>query len=120
MAKKVGLNRSSWSRIENGEVVPNAVMLDKIARVFETNPSDILFEADQARARLEKEGVVVHPDKVTAKSDAKKVGIGLALLGVAALGGLVARALQNKGEESSSHPPDRKNLPHYPDKPDGD
>ena len=111
MAAAVGINRSSWSRIENGEIVPNAVLLDRIARVFGKNPSDILLEADEARARLQKEGVTVHGEKPPAKSDGKKVGLGLALLGAAALGGLVANALaKNKeGEDSSDNP----GLPHH-------
>ena len=112
MAHAVGLNRSTWSRIENGEVVPNTLLLDKIARFLDTDPSRILAEADAARARLQKEGVEVHPQKPVAKSEGKGVGLGLALLGAAALGGLVARALM-KDDGSSDGSSGR--LPHRPD-----
>lgn len=104
MAKAVGINRSSWSRIENGEAVPNAVLLDRIARVFGKTPSQILADAEGARARLEKEGVQVHLDKRPAKP-AGKVGLGLALLGAAALGGLVANALGKKENDGASGNP---------------
>ena len=100
MAKAVGINRSSWSRLENGEFVPNAVLLRKIAGVFGKTPSSILAEADAASERLQKEGVQVHLEKPVAKSGAKKVGLGLALLGAAALGGLVAGALKKDGDSS--------------------
>ena len=109
MAQKVGLNRSTWSRIENGEIVPNAVLLDKIGRALDKNSADILAEANAARKRLQQEGVEVHQEKPAAKSGSKKVGLGLALLGAAALGGLVASALK-KDDES---PDGLKKLPHH-------
>ena len=102
MAAKVGLNRSSWSRIENGETVLNAVLLDKIAGVFGMPPSQILIEADEARRKLEAEGVQVHSEKRT-KVSSGNVGVGLALLGTMALGGLVASVLakDKKGGKKS-------------------
>ena len=112
MAKRVGVNRSSWSRIENGEVVPNAVLLDRIGKALGKNSADILAEANAARDRLQRDGVEVHLEK-PAKTGAKKVGLGLALLGAAALGGLVAGALSKdkEGESSDDFP---KRLPHRP------
>lgn len=93
MAKKVGINRSSWSRLENGEMAPNAVLLDKIARALKKPPSDILAKADKARKSLEDAGVVVHSEKPKSKS----FGVGLALLSATALGALIVNKL-SKGK----------------------
>lgn len=113
MAKRVGVNRSSWSRIENGEAVPNAVLLDRIGKALGKDSSEILAEANAARDRLQREGVEVHLEKPAANTGSKKVGWGLALLGAAALGGLVAGALKDKEGEPSEDSP--KRLPHRPD-----
>ena len=112
MAQAVGINRSSWSRIENGEFVPNAVLLHKIANALKKTPSEILTEADKVSEDLKQKGVRVHLEKPAAKSGAKKAGWGLALLGAAALGGLVASALM-KDDGSSDESPGR--LSHRPD-----
>ena len=103
LAKAAGLNRSSLSRIENGETIPDAVQLTQIARALKTTPSDILAEADAAHARLKMEGVKVHMKKPASKSG--KVGLGLALIGAAALGGLVASALAKDEKSPDKLPP---------------
>lgn len=95
-AKAAGLNRSSWSRLENGEAVPSAVQLAKIAQAFKIGAAEIFTEADKARKELEAHGVRVHLDKVSVKKSKAKTGIGLALLGAAALGAMIAKAVADK------------------------
>lgn len=83
-AKKSGLNRSSWSRIEHGDAIPNAVQISKISNALGCSPGDIFGEADKARQALEAQGINVHLEPKS-----KSAGNVLALLGAAALGGLI-------------------------------
>ena len=90
IADETGIDRSSWSRIENGEVAPDAVQLQKIAKVFETTSAQILEEVDDIQKQMEEEDVTVHTEKQSSNS-----GLGAFLLG-ATLGVLIAKYLSDK------------------------
>ena len=93
IADETGINRSSWSRIENGEVVPDAVQLQKIAKAFGTTSAQILEEVDETQKRMEEEDVTVHTEKKSSNS-----GLGAFLLG-AALGVLITKVLSGKSSK---------------------
>ncbi len=93
VAEKSGINRSSWSRMENGETIPDAVQLTQIAEILGTTPDKLLAEAGKARQNLEKEGVTVHMDKKPSEQKSGE-GFGWFLLG-GALGAIVAAALSS-------------------------
>ena len=90
IADETGIDRSSWSRIENGEVAPDAVQLQKIAKVFGTTSAQILEEVDDIQKQMEEEDVTVHTEKQSSNS-----GLGAFLLG-ATLGVLIAKYLSDK------------------------
>ena len=46
MAERCALDQSTWSRIENGRIVPNAIHLTRAAAVLELQPSEILRRAE--------------------------------------------------------------------------
>ena len=96
MSAKSGINRSSLSRLENGETALDAEQLAKIAKALDIRPAKIFEEADNAKEALEKAGIKVYMEKKSVKSG---VGLGLALIGIAALGSLVATSLSEKKNE---------------------
>lgn len=102
MAEEVGVNRSSWSRIENGDVDFKLELLSKIAGAMGRagaddldSPVKILSAADKAREHMKSIGFLVHDEKHTKLQDSKKGKVGLVVAG-AAIAGLVAAALLNK------------------------
>lgn len=96
VAKAVGLNQSTWSRIERGESTLNVEQLFLAAAHMRIKPSIIISEAEQALEDLQHEEVVVS----TAKSVDKRVGQGVALIGASALGALVSAALIKRARKS--------------------
>ena len=60
VAEKAGINRSSLSRIENGDVAPDIFQLTHIARALSCSLEEIVKEADKKRLLLEGMGVIVH------------------------------------------------------------
>lgn len=100
-ADEAGINRSSWSRIENGETTPDAVQLSKIATALGLSSDGIIARANEAKKTLEKQGIDVRLDP-PAKSKSS-TGI-IALLGAAALGGLVYAATKKDSEDTPAKP----------------
>ncbi len=88
IAQCVGLSQSTWSRIERGESAFTIEQLATAAAAFNTLPSRILEQSDSATAALEKMNVVVDAERPN--RDGSMV---LTIVGVAALGFLIARAL---------------------------
>ena len=107
MAKKMGINRSSWSRIESGKTVVNIQQLQKIAEIFDMEPNEIMLKTDAVANSMKQKGYTVHYDsinKVRAKSSGSK---GLALISGAVLGLIVGGILfggDDKTEDDKSKP----------------
>ncbi|MBC7953644.1 MAG: helix-turn-helix transcriptional regulator [Rhodospirillaceae bacterium] len=85
MSQLVGLSRSTWSRIENGESALTMDQLAKAAEVLGVAPHEILADADKAQELIVDGGLKVVPERNNA---------GLTLLAGAALALLVANALK--------------------------
>jgi len=90
MAEKVGISRSTWSRIENGDSGLSMDQLAKAAEALGTEPSKILAEADRAGRALKEGGVTITPTRADAP------GSGTTFLFGAALGALIVTALSKK------------------------
>jgi len=90
-AQRAGISRSTWSRLENGESAPDAIQLARIAEMFGTTAPEFLAEVEKICNGLRERGVKVHMEKPKKVSTAG--GIGLALLGTAALAGIAAAVL---------------------------
>ena len=88
-ADTANINRSSWSRIESGDMSVDIEQLSRIAMTLETTPEKLLSDVQKVRQELEKAGIAkVAPNP---KSQ-KKSGAGWAMLAGAALGALIAAA----------------------------
>ena len=87
IAQKTGINRSSWSRLENGETAPDAIQLAKIADAFGMKSKELFAEVDDVKVQLEKQDIQVHMAKAIPQRDNNKLGI--FLLGTA-LGAIIA------------------------------
>ena len=93
IAEKMGMNRSSWSRIESGNTMMTIQQLQKASDIFKTEANAILLKADTIASAMKKEGYKVHydsPKEVQEKSSGTQ---GLALIGAAALGFFVGKVL---------------------------
>lgn len=89
LAARLGINQSTWSRIERGETALTVEQLAKAATALGTTAGRILIDADNAVEGLREQGVKVHFGRP--KGAAKT---GMALIGLAALAFLVARAIK--------------------------
>ena len=97
-SKKSGISRSSWSRLENGDAIPDALQLTKIAEALGTSSAEIIREADEAREYLKRQGIKV---EMNTKPKSFRGGV-FALIGVAALGAIMmakANADEDKEDE---------------------
>ena len=93
IAEKMGMNRSSWSRIENGSTITNIQQLQKIGRIFDMEASKILLKADDIANSLKDKGYIVHYDSIKEVREKSSGSQGLALIGGAVLGLLVGSLL---------------------------
>ena len=92
-AKKTGINRSSWSRLENGEVAPDAIQLTKIAGAFGMKAEELLAEVGAIQKKLESQKIKVHMAKEIPSRKENKLG--MFVLGTA-LGAIITALLTNK------------------------
>ena len=107
IAEKMGINRSSWSQIENGNVMVNIHQLQEIGKNLGREAHQILLDADTIADSMKERGCKVHYDsakEVQAKSSGSQ---GLALIGAGLLGLFVGSVLFSK--ESSAD--DKKDKP---------
>ena len=88
IATRVGVSQSTWSRIERGESALTIDQLAKAASALDTSPNEILRRADHAADSLKNRGVMVSEGRSTDITET-----GLALIGAAALGMLIASIL---------------------------
>lgn len=90
LAKAMGVNPASLSRLETGESIPTVEQIALIASLLDDTAGNIVTEADNAASRLQAQGFMI----VHSPSDAPS---GLQPLGAAVLGGLlVAMFTQGK------------------------
>lgn len=107
IAQRIGINRSSWSQIENGNAMVSTIQLREIGKIFDMEANEILLKADTIAKSLEDRGYKVHydsPKEIRAKSSGSQ---GLALIGAGLLGLFVGSVLFSK--ESSAD--DEKDKP---------
>lgn len=88
MADAVGVNQSTWSRVERGESAMTLDQLSKAAAALNARPSTILASADKAADALVRQRINVRPERPKQGDDAA-----MTLIAVAVLGLLVASIL---------------------------
>ena len=107
LAKKVGVSRPTWSRIENGEIALGVDQLLKVAEVLEYKGgiSQLIQDTDKVADQMRQQGVTVHHERISPaekttlkekKSPKNKVVQGLSLLSTAALALWIAHVLMRK------------------------
>lgn len=90
LATQMGLAASTWSRIENGSSALSIDQLALVAKALGVRPGEILQHADRVQDVASERKVRVEPERI---SSADAVTLGLAVLGGAALGTLIAVAV---------------------------
>ena len=102
MAKRMNINRPSWSKIENGGMIANIQQLNKAAEIFDIEVNEILLKVDVIANSLKEKGYIVHYDtveKIRSKSSGSQ---GMALIGGAVLGLLIGGILFGSNESNDS------------------
>ncbi len=87
LAKKVGVSRPTWSRIEAGLSAMNVEQMHKAAAALGTDPGALLVEADDVVLGLKKEGVKVHSSREDIQESKLQKAATVAFLGGLCLGG---------------------------------
>lgn len=91
LAEAIGITQSTLSRVERGESALTVDQLAKAARKLGIKASKILDLADDAVDEISAQGINVQYDRIRGGVDT-----GLVLIGVAALGVLIAAVLSKK------------------------
>jgi len=91
LANAVGVTQATWSRIENGSSALTIEQLGLAAERLGKQPSEILRLADEASQQLKIQGIRVVPHRESGGIDS-----GIALIGAAALGALIAAIVLKK------------------------
>lgn len=91
LATAVGVTQATWSRIENGSSALTIEQLGMAAAKLGVESNEVLRLADQASIQLKEQGVHVEPSRNAAGLDS-----GIALIGAAALGALIAAVILGK------------------------
>ena len=101
MARRVGVSRSTWSRIESGSSAMSMDQLAKAASALGEPLGGLMLEVDDVVRGLQKEGVKVHDSRDQAESAAVKQGgaAAVAFLGGAVLGGIIAAILASRNND---------------------
>lgn len=86
IAQKIGITQSTWSRVTSGDTSITVELLDRIAKEFGVQGSEILKSTEKAIKQLESQGVLVSYKQEQLSSNT-------ILLAGAALGALVVAAL---------------------------
>lgn len=90
LAARVGVTQATWSRIENGSSALTIEQLGSAASVLQVPAHYVLQLADDAASQLRAQGATIELNRDTGGLDA-----GIALIGAAALGGLIAALILN-------------------------
>ena len=88
LAAAAGVGQSTWSRIEAGVSALNMDQLGRAAAALGLGPGELLARADESARVLERAGIRVHRERRRGKK------LALTLIGAAALGLLIAKALR--------------------------
>lgn len=88
LAEAVGVTQATWSRVENGTSALTIEQLELAAEKLKTQPSQILKYAELATTQLRVQGVHVERKRISEGGTS-----GIALIGAAALGAIIAAAL---------------------------
>ena len=98
MARRVGVSRSTWSRIEAGSSALNMDQLARAASALGVSLGDLMLEVDEIVRELRRQGVEVHDSRDQARSASAGTGgaAAVAFLGGAVLGGIIAAMLANR------------------------
>ena len=98
MARRVGVSRSTWSRIEAGSSALNMDQLARAASALGVSLGDLMLEVDEIVRELQRQGVEVHDSRDQARSVSAKAGgaAAVAFLGGAVLGGIITAMLANR------------------------
>ena len=103
MARRVGVSRSTWSRIEAGSSALNMDQLARAASALGVSLGDLMLEVDDIVRELKRQGVEVHDSRAQARSASASAGgaAAVAFLGGAVLGGIITAmvANRNRGNE---------------------
>ena len=91
LAEAVGVTQATWSRIENGSSALTVEQLALAAKKLRVQPNTVLYSADKASKELQSQGVHVSLNRISGRADS-----GIALIGAAALGALIAAVLLGK------------------------
>ncbi len=91
VADAVGVSRSTWSRIENGEIALTIEQLSAACAMLKIEPGQLVQQADAASKKLEGRGVVV--SRARWESAGKAVGLGIVVMSAVALGTLIKNLL---------------------------
>lgn len=105
LAQRVGVSRSTWSRIEAGSSALSMDQLAKAASALGTPLGELMLEVDDIVRELRRQGVEVHDSRDEAESVLARIGKAgsgvapVAFLGGAVLGGIIATILANLKDE---------------------
>jgi len=97
LAKAVGVNQSTWSRIERGESTLSVEQLFLAAAHLQIKPSVVIHNAEKALQTLQSQNVIVS----VSKNVDKRIEQGVAMIGASALGALVGAAIM-KGKDKKT------------------
>ena len=101
IAEKMGMNRSSWSRIESGNTMVNIHQLQKVGAILQMEANEILQKADTIANTMKDKGYTVYYDSPKEIQEKSSGSQGLALIGAAALGLFVGSVLFGSKESSA-------------------
>ena len=98
MARRVGVSRSTWSRIEAGSSALSMDQLAKAASALDVSLGGLMLDVDEVVLELRKQNVEVHESRDQAKSGSAKARgtAAVAFLGGAVLGGVIAGLLADR------------------------
>lgn len=101
MARRVGVSRSTWSRIESGSSAMSMDQLAKTASALGERLGELMLEVDEVVRGLQKEGVKVHDsrDQIESASVRRGGAAAVAFLGGAVLGGIIAAMLADRNND---------------------
>lgn len=88
VAAALQITQSAWSKLERGAVPMTAEQLFRLGKCLGVDPSQILIAADDAAERARHSGV-----EVVAQPKEGGLSAGVALVGAAALGAIIAVAV---------------------------
>lgn len=81
LARRVGVSRATWSRIETGSSALNMDQLAKAASALDIPPNELLREVDEFVSDLREENVEVHDSRDQTRSASLLGAVGTSAIG---------------------------------------